>query len=191
MLSSRSLLSCEPGEPRGYHGRRQGPRVHDYAVASRQHRGEPGPSTELAFVPIGNHSFSFPRSESATAFASLEELRRDAAYAAGRSTSVVDADAERIPVGQARKRLGCEQARVAALEERLCILTHHLSTSGRETERANHQVKAAAALAGMHPRGSEHHGRTLAAYYVTQHAELTEVRTVLGGSQLSLSNLQC
>jgi hypothetical protein len=52
-------------------------------------------------------------------------------------------------------------------------------------------VKAAAALAGMHPRGSEHHGRTLAAYYVTQHAELTEVRTVLGGSQLSLSNLQC
>jgi hypothetical protein len=162
-----SLLSREPaGGERPFAGARMRPHSSEYAVAPRPREGEP--ATEAAFfVPAGSPPQKNP-------FTSVEEVRRDAAFAAGRSTSVLDVKAERIPVGEARETLVRERARVAALEEKLAILTHHCSTWGRETDRAGYQVKAAAAMAEMHPRGAEHHGRTFATHYIRQHAELTE-----------------
>jgi len=41
-----------------------------------------------------------------------------------------------------------ERTRLAALEERLAVLTHQCATLGRETERAGIQVKAAEAMVG-------------------------------------------
>ena len=112
-------------------------------------------------------------------FTSLEQLRREAAFAAGCSTSVVDAEAERVPVGEARKTLELERARVVALKEKLAILTHHCSTWGRETDRASIQVKAAAAMVEMHPSGAEHHGDELSAHYIKQHSRLMEELEVM------------
>lgn len=134
--------------------------LHSRSVLSRELKGN-----------HGSNNFK----HNASAFASLEEIRRDAAFAAGRSTSVFDVEADRLPVGEARKLLDWKQARVAALEERLSILTHHCSSWGRETHRSNNQVKAALAMAALHPHGTEHHGQTFAKHYIAQQAEIAQV----------------
>lgn len=163
-----------------------------YPVAPRPSGAGPELSTELVFEEIllagdtkkskgewpGSPTRIFDMSTSVP-FTSLEQLRRNAAFAAGRSTSVLDVKTERIPIGEAREMLERERARVSALEEKLAILTHHCSTWGRETDRARNQVKAAAAMSELHPRGAEHHGRVFATHYNGQHAKYTEELEVL------------
>ena len=147
------------------------PHLLDYPVASSSSRPSDGRESGDTKTGRGSPWRAF---DDDVPFTSLEQLRRDAAFAAGHSTSVLDVKAERIPVGKARETLDRERARIAALEEKLAILTHHCSTWGRETDRASNQVKAAEAMADMHPTGAEHHGRTLVAHYIKQHANLVE-----------------
>lgn len=158
-----------------------------YPVAPRPSRAGADLSTDLVFEEIllagdtKKRKGEWPGSPARifdvptrVPFTSLEQLRRNAAFAAGHSTSVLDVETERIPIGEARETLERERARVSALEEKLAILTHHCSTWGRETDRARIQVKAAAALSALHPRGAEHHGRVFATHYDRQHAKCSE-----------------
>lgn len=172
-MSTYSLLTREGTRRKPYS--RVKPEIQSFDGA------EPAPIKTLDFFPLGATKGRHERPGSplqevsgTTAFTSLEELRRDAAFAAGRSTSVLDTEAERIPVGEARKTLDHEKARLAALEEKLAILNYHCSTWGREMERASNQVSAAATIAAMHPPSIDHQGRAIAEHYALQHVELTK-----------------